>query len=353
MLERVRRSKKSGLPPGTLVHVGERREDEVRITLLDYDRNNLEEKKVTDIGDCLSLKDKPTVSWINIDGIHHIDVIEELGEKFSLHPLLLEDILNTDQRPKIEDFDDYLFIVLKMLFYDKKEHEFRSEQVSLILGPNYVVSLQESIGDVFDPVRERIRAGKGRIRSKGPDYLAYSLIDSIVDGYFLILEEVGEEIEDLEDELIHEPDQKTLEQIHRLKRELVLLRRSVWPLREAVNKLEREPSALIDESTKIYLRDIYDHVIQVIDSIENYREMISGMLDIYLSSVSNRMNEVMKVLTIIATIFIPLTFIAGVYGMNFEYMPELRWQYGYHLVWMIMVLTAFSMFLYFRRKRWL
>ncbi|MEA1925215.1 MAG: magnesium/cobalt transporter CorA [Candidatus Altiarchaeota archaeon] len=353
MLEKVRRSKKTGLPPGTLVHVGERREDEIRITLLDYDKGNLEEKKVMDIEECSLLKDKPTVSWINIDGIHHVDVIEKLGEKFSLHPLLLEDILNTDQRPKIEDFDDYLFIVLKMLFYDKKEREFRSEQVSMILGPNYVISLQESIGDVFDPVRERIRNGKGRIRCKGPDYLAYSLIDSIVDGYFLILEVLGEEIEDLEDELIHEPDQDTLGQIHRLKRELVLLRRSVWPLREAVNKLEREPSPLIDESTRIYLRDVYDHVIQVIDSIENYREMISGMLDIYLSSVSNRMNEVMKVLTIISTIFIPLTFITGVYGMNFKHMPELGWQYGYPIVWAIMFLTAFSMFLYFRRKRWL
>ncbi|OYT52810.1 MAG: hypothetical protein B6U72_07415 [Candidatus Altiarchaeales archaeon ex4484_2] len=247
MLERVRRSKKAGLPPGTLVHVGKRREEEIRITLLDYDKDNLEEKQVEDIAECFFLKDKSTVSWINLDGIHHIDVIKKLGEKFSLHPLLLEDILNTDQRPKIEDFEDYLFIVLKMLFYDKREQEFRSEQVSMILGPTYIISLQESIRDVFDSVRERIRNGKGRIRGKGPDYLAYSLIDSIVDSYFFILEELGEEIEDLDDELIHEPDQDTLGQIHRLKRELVLLRRSVWPLREVVNKLEREPSPLIDE----------------------------------------------------------------------------------------------------------
>ena len=207
------------MPPGTLLHIGEKKQDNVRLTLIDYDKETLEEKEVKTLDECRLVENKPAVSWINIDGIHDVDLIEELGEKFKLHPLLLEDVLNTEQRPKIEDFDDHLFIILKMLYYDKKLSQFRSEQVSIILGSDYVISLQENIGDVFDSVRERIRNKKGRIRSRGPDYLTYSLIDSIVDNYFIILEGLGEEIEDIEDELIHEPDQDTLKQLHKLKRD--------------------------------------------------------------------------------------------------------------------------------------
>ncbi len=359
MARRTKRSRKSGLPPGSLVHVGKRSDEEVRITLIDYDKDNLHEKEVENIEECFPFREKPTVTWINIDGLHDVELIEKLGKHFNLHPLLLEDILNTDQRPKVEDFDDYLFFVLKMLSYDIKDNEMKTEQVSFILGPNYVISFQESVGDVFDPVRERIRNGKGRIRKAGSDYLAYALLDAVVDSYFVILEEVGEKIEDMEEELVSNPTTETLHEIHKLKREMIILRRSVWPLRELVSGMERAGSSLIHKDTEIYLRDVYDHTIQVIDTIETYRDMISGMLDIYLSSVSNRMNEVMKVLTIIATIFIPLTFIAGIYGMNFNpqssplNMPELNWYYGYPAIWTVMFLIGLLLFLYFRRKKWL
>ncbi|MFB0509709.1 MAG: magnesium/cobalt transporter CorA, partial [bacterium] len=303
------------------------------------------------IEECFPFKDKPTVTWINIDGIHKVEVIEKIGNCFNLHPLILEDILNTGQRPKIEDFGEHIFLVLKMLYYLEKE--ITIEQVSLILGPNFVISFQEREGDVFNNIRERIRNNKGRIRKMGADYLAYSLLDAIVDGYFVILEKVGEEIEDIEEKLIKNPTPKTVQIIHNLKREMISLRKSVWPLREVVGVLERGESALIKKTTGIYLRDVYDHTIQVIDTIETYRDMISGMLDIYLSSISNRMNEVMKILTIIATIFIPLTFIAGIYGMNFRFMPELGWRLGYPAVLFIMVIIGIVMLFYFRRKKWL
>jgi len=293
------------------------------------------------------------VTWINVDGIHQVEILERLGEYFGLHPLVVEDILNTDQRPKVEDFGDYIFIVLKMFYYDDSADEIVTEQISLTLGPTLVISFQEREGDVFNPIRERIRSEKGRIRKMGADYLAYVLVDSIVDSYFIILEKLGEKIEDLEEELVTDPRPETLQTIHNLKREMIFLRKSVWPLREVVSGLERGESPLIQESTGIYLRDVYDHTIQVIDTVETIRDMLSGMLDIYLSSVSNRMNEVMKVLTIIATIFIPLTLIAGIYGMNFRYMPELEWPWAYPMLWLIMLAIGVLMLIYFRRKRWL
>ncbi|MDH5187197.1 MAG: magnesium/cobalt transporter CorA [candidate division WOR-3 bacterium] len=344
-------SRKAGLPPGTLVHIGEKKAEQVKITILDYDESQVQEKIAEKIEECFPFKDKPTVTWINIDGIHKVEVIEKIGNCFNLHPLILEDILNTGQRPKIEDFGEHIFLVLKMLYYLEKE--ITIEQVSLILGPNFVISFQEREGDVFNNIRERIRNNKGRIRKMGADYLAYSLLDAIVDGYFVILEKVGEEIEDIEEKLIKNPTPKTVQIIHNLKREMISLRKSVWPLREVVGVLERGESSLIKKTTGIYLRDVYDHTIQVIDTIETYRDMISGMLDIYLSSISNRMNEVMKILTIIATIFIPLTFIAGIYGMNFRFMPELGWRLGYPAVLFIMVIIGIVMLFYFRRKKWL
>jgi magnesium transporter len=348
-----RRSKKVGLPPGTLVHIGERKAEETRITVIDYDEARFQEEEIETVEECLPFKDKPTVTWINVDAIHQVQVLEQLGDCFGLHPLVLEDVLNTDQRPKMEDFDDYLFAVLKTFDYNDQSDELEPEQISLILGPSFVLSFQEREGDVFNPIRERIRSGKGRIRRMGADYLAYSLLDSIVDHYFIVLEQVGEKIEFLEEELVTNPTPETLQTIHNLKREMIFLRRSVWPLREVIGALERGESSLIQESTEIYLRDVYDHTIQVIDAIETFRDMISGMLDIYLSSVSNRMNEVMKVLTIIATIFIPLTLIAGIYGMNFQYMPELGWRWGYPMVWLIMLVIGALMLVYFRRKKWL
>jgi magnesium transporter len=348
-----KRSKKTGLPPGTLVHIGERKTEKARITIVDYDETQFEEKEAKTIEECFPFKDKPTITWINIDGIHQVEIIEKLGKHFDIHPLVLEDIANTEQRSKMEDFNDYIFLVLKMLYFEEEENEIKSEQVSFILGSNYVLSFQEKEGDVFNPVRERVKNSKGRVRKMGADYLVYTLIDAIVDNYFIILEKLGEKIEDLEDELVDRPRQETLQVLHYLKREMVFLRKSVWPLREAISGLQREESPLIMDSTKIYLRDVYDHTIQVIDAVETFRDMLSGMLDIYLSSISNRMNQIMKVLTIIATIFIPLTFIAGIYGMNFKYMPELEWRWGYFIVLGIMTIIAIWMLIYFRRKRWL
>jgi len=348
-----KRSKKAGLPPGTLIHIGEKKTEELKITVIDYEETHFEEREVKRVEECFVFKDKPTVTWMNVDGLHQVEILEKLGECYGLHPLVLEDILNTDQRPKMEDYGEYIYIVLKALDYNDKSNEIETEQISLILGSNFVFSFQEREGDTFDPIRERIRNGKGRIRSMGADYLAYALVDSIVDNYFIILEKLGEKIEFLEDKLVSHPTPETLQTIHHLRREMIFLRKAVWPLREVINSLERGESSLVKESTRLYLRDVYDHTIQTIDTIETYRDVVSGMLDIYLSSVSNRLNSVMKVLTIIATIFMPLTFLAGVYGMNFKYMPELGWRWGYPLIWLIMVGIGVLMLIFFRKKKWL
>jgi magnesium transporter len=348
MLARDRKlTKKIGVPPGTLIYTGDRRED-FEVTVIDYNVDKYKELKVKNIEECFPFKDSPTVTWINIIGLHRIDVIEKIGGYYNLHPLVLEDVLNVDQRPKIEDLEEYAFVVLKMLTYDDGSLE--TEQVSIILGKGFVFTFQERKGDVFEPIRERIRNDKGFIRKKGADYLFYALMDVIVDNYFIILEKIGEEIEDLEDKVISNPSPEAAQKIHRLKRDLIDLRKSKWPLREILNNLSKDE---LLKGTSIYFRDVYDHAIQVIDTIETYRDMTSGLLDVYLSSVSNRMNEVMKVLTIIATIFIPLTFIAGVYGMNFKYMPELEWRFGYLSVLGVMLCVVIGMMIYFRRKKWI
>jgi magnesium transporter len=348
-----RTKQKVGLIPGTLVHIGERKIEKVRIRIIDYDETQLEEKEVETVEECFPFKDKPTISWINIDGLHDVEVVEKIGKQFGLHPLILEDIVHTGQRPKLEDFENHIFVVLKMLYYDQEKKELEAEQVSLIFGENFVISFQERVGDIFEPLRERIRRNKGRVRKAGADYLAYALIDSIVDNYFVILEQLGEKIEDAEQELAIDPTVETLQSIRAFKKEMIFLRKSIWPLRDVVNSLERGESSLINESTLIYLRDVYDHTIQIIDTVESYRDMLSGMLDVYLSSISNKMNEVMKVLTIFAAIFIPLTFVAGVYGMNFSFMPELGWQWGYFGVLLVMAAIGAALIVYFRRKRWL
>jgi magnesium transporter len=354
MLKLIKRSaKKPGLAPGTLIHVGERKIEKIRISAIEFDEQKINESEFETIEECLHLQEKDTVTWINIDGLHDVGVMEKIGNHFGLHSLVMEDILHTDQRPKMEDFEDYIFIVTKMLSFDQEKNELMTEQLSLVLGQNYVVTFQEKVGDVFEPVRERLRKGKSRIRGMPPDYLAYALIDAVVDHYFIVLEKIGETVEFLEEELVTNPTPETLQTIHHLRRELIYLRKSVWPLRELISGLERGEASLIQEKTKIFLRDVYDHTIQVIDTVENLRDMVSGMLDVYLSSVSNRMNEVMKVLTIIATIFIPITFIAGIYGMNFEVMPELKWPWGYPLVWCIMIAIGIVMLGYFKKKKWL
>lgn len=346
-------SGKIGLPPGSLIHVGEKKIDKVRIRVIDYSPDHLEETEVSTIEEIFPYRDNDKVTWINIDGLHDVSAMEKLGKHFNLHPLMMEDILNTDKRPEIEDYGDYIFIVIKMLFYDEVEKLVKAEQLSIILGTNIVFTFQERVGDVFNPLRERIRKERGRLRRSGTDYLAYALLDTIVDNYFIILEKFSDALEAIEDELMNNINKKTITEIHRMKREMVFLRKSVWPVREVVNGLERSESDLVDKSLSIYMRDLYDHTVQVIDTIETMREMVSGMLDIYLSSTSNRMNEVMKLLTIMASIFIPLTFIAGIYGMNFESMPELHSRWGYPFTLALMLVVAISMILYFKKRKWL
>ena len=328
-----KKASKVGLGPGALIHVGEKKAEKVVIRVLAYNSEKLIEKKLETVEDCVAFRDQPDINlWINVDGLDRVDIIEKLGNYFNIHPLTLEDVLNTGQRPKTEDYGSYIYTVLKMILLNTEKEEIILDQVSIIVGPNYILSFQEREGDVFDLLRERFENPASRLRKSGVDYLAYSLIDAVIDNYFLILEHFGEKIEDLEEELIIQPKPETLKAVLKYKRDLILLRKSVWPLRELINGLQRIESELIRETTRIYLRDIYDHTIQVIDSVEDFRDILSSMVDVYLSSVSYRMNDVMKVLTVIATIFIPLTFIAGVYGMNFEYMPELRWRWGYHAV---------------------
>ncbi len=346
-----KRSQKAGLPPGTPIYVGDNPAESVRITLIHYDQTELEEIEAETLAECFSFKDKRTVNWINVVGLQP-QIIEELGRCFKVPAMVLEDILNTNQRPKLEDFGDNLYLVLKMLSCDDHHADILIEQVSLILGPNYVLSFQERAGDVFDPVRQRIRNNKSKLRQAGPDYLAYALLDIIIDNYFLILEMLGDQIATVEDELLSDPSPKTVQKIHHLKREMIYLRTSVWPLREVITGLSRDEVTLITPITHTHLRDVYDHTIQVIETIETYREMLAGMLELYLSSMSNKMNEVMKVLTIIATIFIPLSFIASIYGMNF-YIPEVRWPWGYPAILAVMFLISLGMLAYFRKKKWL
>jgi magnesium transporter len=290
---------------------------------------------------------------LNIDGIHDIELIEKIGAHFNIHPLTSEDILNTGQRPKADDYESYNYFVLKMLYLDEQSNEVRSEQVSLVLGNNFLISFQEIQGDVFALVRDRIRKGKLRIRKNGCDYLAYALIDAAVDYYFVILETIGSTIESLEEELLNEPAPETLQSIHEFKRELIYMRKQVWPLREMINTVIRGELSMVREETLVFFKDVYDHTIQIVDTIELYRDVLSGMLDLYMSTISNRMNEVMKVLTIIATIFIPITFVAGIYGMNFKFMPELEWKWGYPAVWSLIGGIAVLMIVFFKRKKWL
>jgi magnesium transporter len=339
-----------GTAPGTLTPLPGR-SSTVRVTVMDYGPEHVTEKEVARIEDLFPFRDTASVTWINVEGLSDVGLLENLGEHFKLHPLSLEDVLNCGQRPKVEDYDDYQFVVLKSLHVG--DPGLATEQISLFLGSNYVITLQEVPGDSFDPVRERIRKGKGQIRRAGPDYLAYALIDALVDEFFPVLEQYGERIEELEDVLVDQPSPDAVRQIHALKRDLLILRRVAWPERDLVNALLRAESPLIHQETKVFLRDCYDHMVQAMDMIETYRELAGGMLDVYLSSVSNRMNEIMKVLTIISTIFIPLTFIAGVYGMNFDHMPELHWRHGYFYCLGLMLALGVALVAYFRRKGWL
>jgi len=348
-----KRGKSIGLTPGTPVHIGERLMEKPKISIIDYSSSVLEEKTLKDIEECIDYQKKPTITWINIDGIHQAQIIDKIGQIFQIHPLTQENIMNTAQRSKIEFFPNYVYIALKMIYWNENEQEISIEHISLALMDNIVLSFQEKEGDVFNPIRQRIKSKAGKIRKSSSDYLLYALLDSIVDQYFLVLEKLGEQSETLEDFLINQPSPENLQTIHMVKRNLLFLKNAVWPLREVINKLEKDESSLIHKNTKLFLRDLYDHTIQVIETVEALRDMVSGLLDIYLSSISNKMNEVMKVLTIIATIFIPLTFIAGIYGMNFNFMPELSWKWGYPAILGAMFLIGLGMMYFFKKKKWL
>jgi magnesium transporter len=335
------------------MYIGDERTEPVVISLLQYSGDVASEPKTVRPEDCLPPTDGQGVCWYTIDGVHDEELLRRLGEQFNLHPLVLEDIANTKQRPKIEDFENYLFIAMKMITFDEEAKELCAEHVSIILGRGFVLAFLENEGDVFEPIRQRIRSGKGRIRKCGADYLTYALMDAIVDNYFSVLEDLGEQIEEIEEEVVESPSSRTLKTVHQLKRELIFLRRSVWPMREVVNSMLRDESDLINSEARIFLRDLYDHTIHVIDTVETLRDIVAGMLEVYLSSVSNKLNQVMKVLTVMSSIFIPLTFVAGVYGMNFQHMPELTWHYGYPAVMGGMLVVAVGLLWLFHRKEWL
>jgi len=341
------------MPPGSLVHIGRERTEKSRVSLVDYAEGHFEERAVPSVDELAPYIGKPSVTWIDVVGIHEPDLIGEVGRCFGIHPLLMEDIMNTTQRPKIDDLGKYICVILKVIAFDEQARELRFEQLSLVFSDDVVLSFQESESGIFKQLRERIRNDLGRIRRMGTDYLVYSLMDAVVDHYFVVMEKMGEKIDDLEDEVVANPRRETLRSVQRIRDEILLVRRSVWPLREVVSLLERAESPLIDKTSAIYFRDVYEHTIQVMDTVDTYRDILSGMFDIYLSSVSNRLNEVMKVLTIIATVFMPLTFLAGVYGMNFEYMPELKWRYGYFLIWGVMIVIALAMLACFRKRKWI
>jgi magnesium transporter len=350
-----RYSMKAGMIPGTLLHVGDEHVDPVEITIFDYTLGRADERRVARLEDGFEYLDTQSVTWINVVGVHDQEVIERLGSQLGMHPLLLEDIMHTSQRPKVEEFDHQVYIVLRMLSDGQDmdgELVIKSEQISLIVGPNYVLTFQEVAGDVFDPVRNRIREDRGRVRALGADYLAYALIDVVVDNYFAVLERLGDQIEELEAAIIGNPTAGHVEAIRRSKAALRQVRHAVWPLRDVTAILSRGDSRLFKETTVVFLRDVYDHTVRVVDIVETLREMTGTMMDFYMSNVSQRMNEVMKVLTLIATIFIPLTFIAGVYGMNFDNIPELHWEHGYWYVWGVMLATVITFAFYFRRKGW-
>ena len=348
-----KREEIKGLSPGSLVFIGNKKVENVRIRVIDYDGTQLKEDELKEIAEGAEFKRTNTVTWINVDGLHDLSLMKEIGDTFDLHPLLMEDILNTGQRPKIEEFHNCLFLVLKMLRYDKQKQMIISEQLSMVLGDNFLLTFQEQPGDVFEPVRERIRKQKARIRGSGIDYLAYALLDCVVENYVFIVERMGEQIEDIEEEVLTSAEPAVMEKINAFKREMNFLRKSVRPAREAIMQMSKLDSELIHDQTIPFLKDLQDLVTQAAEAIDTYRDILSDQLNLYNSAIGNRMNDIMKVLTIFAAIFIPLTFIAGIYGTNFEYLPELKFKYSYFIFWGVMLSVAVVMLIYFKKKKWL
>jgi len=346
-------SEKYGMSPGSLVHVGNVPEAATRMSIIDYSKTNIEEQGIKSVNEILPYIDKDTVTWLNVEGLKDVEPIESIGSILNIHPLVLEDILNTHQRPKFEEYDHYLYIVLKKLSLENEKFLVGYEQISILVLDNFVVTFTEKPDDLFQPLKQRLKNSKGRLRNMGSDYLTYAILDTIVDRKFVLLDALDESIESIEDELLTSPASETLAIIQLLKRELIYIRKSIAPLRELLAAILRSDTMLIDERTNIYFRDVYDHALRITESTESYRDVLSGLLDIYMSSVSNKMNEVMKVLTVFASIFIPLTFIAGIYGMNFEYMPELKWKWAYPVLWILFITIPVVLLIYFKKKKWL
>lgn len=342
---------KSGMPPGALQYFGENKAGSSVLNMYAYSAQTLQVTKPPSFAACREAMAEDDVAWINLDGAHDADLVREAGEVFGLHPLLLEDILHTSQRPRLDDSGPVLFLTLRMLRIDKETGRIRDEQICLALGANYVLSFQEVPGDVFDGVRQRIANRRSRIRQMGADYLFYCLLDAIVDHYFVVLERMSESIEDIEENLLESPDQFLSEQLHLLRREGLFVRKAIWPVHEIVTRLSKMETELLGEDFRTYLKDVQDHVNQMRDTLDAFRYMLSSLADLHLSKVSLKMNEIMKVLTVISTFFIPLSFVAGVYGMNFKNMPELEWRWGYFSVLGVMGAMAGTMWLYFKRKK--
>lgn len=349
----AKRSGKAGLPAGALVHIGERKTERAAITLIAYDEAAVDETLFEDLAACCECKPGREKIWLNVHGLHEPEVLQEIGRRFQLHPLVLEDILNTDQRPKVDDYGSYLYLVARVFDVDPATLAVSSEQVSFVIGDNFVLTFQERPTGTFGPVREWLRADRGRIRQLGTDYLAYALLDLVVDRYFTILEQLGDRAEELEEELLGDPGAEQLATLHQLKRETLNLRRAIWPLREVVNSLVRNEQRFFKPETQLYLRDIYDHTVHLIESLEAIRDLIAGMLDIYLSSISNRVNKEVRALTVIALVFMPTTLISGIFGMNFRSMPLLDDASGFIYAIMLMLGVAATLGLVFWRRRWL
>jgi len=348
-----KKSKNSGLPPGSVVYTGNRKIEKVQIHYLHYDENNLEEKTLHNQGKIVfHHSDDNKVDWYDIRGIHDSALIEQIGAAFNIHSLILEDVSDIDQRPKFEEYENGIFIIVKALSFDKARLKISTEQVGIYFKKWFVVTFQETESDLFNTIRKRIQNGKGRIRQRGSDYFAYALVDVIVDHYFIVLEDIELEIESLEEKVLEKQDAAIKSKIHLLRKELLTMRKSIAPLREAVSRFAKSDSPFIEEKTVVYLRDLYDHTKQVMDSVESFRDSLNGLNDLFISEVSFKMNQVIQMLTIVSTIFIPLTFLAGIYGMNFDNMPELHWEYGYFILWALMAVIFVGLLLYFKKKKW-
>lgn len=349
----VSKTAKGGSIPGTVEYIGQPRAEDVRLEVLEYNETTTKESVIGTVEELEGYLKHPGIKWIQVTGVHNSEILNEIGKQFNIISLDLEDIANTTQRPRIEEREGYIFMVFKVLQLDPESREVSIEQVSIVLGSDYVLSFHETTPQIFETLQTRIIAGLGRVRKMESDYLVFAITDIIIDQYFTLIEDIGETIEETEEELIASPGQSSQEAIYKLKRRLGYVKKTIWPAREVLNQLQYSDHQLIKEGTKIYFRNIYDHTIQIIETLESLRDLTAGMMDLYLSTVSNKMNEIMKVLTIFSTIFIPLTFFAGVYGMNFKYLPELEWRYGYFMFWGVMVLITIIMLLFFRRRKWL